>query len=346
MAYVLSISATNSLERPFTESLYLRSCSSAASHVSTGTVRHHVIRRSSVASVRSGSSLPPGFWLSSNSSTPTRLASRSLLDLIHEFNRRTPLRRALSHTPQKPSWCSSDAAASACMSSHRSASADEEIDQLSDGHVSAMFPIPTLNIPDDFPEHTLMGATLHQTDFELFDILDFSDEENETSRQSPEKSSEGLPFKRWLSTLRRRNIKKRKTVKSDQMNPTLHEPRLEKSLGMQHHSSGHAGHHKSYSLTSSLGFITAVKSATGTLASTSIAPRSRRGPVSGHLCSDHGSSAFSAVRMSFDSRISNEPVLDVKAWDRSVQRRKIIEELIESEESYIADTKALVNVIL
>lgn len=38
------------------------------------------------------------------------------------------------------------------------------------------------------------------------------------------------------------------------------------------------------------------------------------------------------------------PIIDESAWLRSLQRRKIVEELIVSEEGYIADLKILINV--
>lgn len=38
------------------------------------------------------------------------------------------------------------------------------------------------------------------------------------------------------------------------------------------------------------------------------------------------------------------PIMDESAWLRSLQRRKIVEELIASEEGYIADLKVLINV--
>lgn len=51
------------------------------------------------------------------------------------------------------------------------------------------------------------------------------------------------------------------------------------------------------------------------------------------------------ARRSIDSnRGGLGPVLDESAWLRSLQRRKVVEELIASEESYIADLKVLINV--
>jgi hypothetical protein len=51
------------------------------------------------------------------------------------------------------------------------------------------------------------------------------------------------------------------------------------------------------------------------------------------------------VRKSTDSNTANlGPIIDESAWLRSVQRRKIVEEIISSEESYIGDLKILINV--
>lgn len=94
------------------------------------------------------------------------------------------------------------------------------------------------------------------------------------------------------------------------------------------------------SLTSSLGFVTAVKSASITVASTT-----------GHLTRRNTHrlrlqrSDQTVMRCSVDSNVSaNGPLLDEAAWARSIQRRKILEELLSSEEGYISDLKALSNV--
>lgn len=100
-------------------------------------------------------------------------------------------------------------------------------------------------------------------------------------------------------------------------------------------------HHKSDSNTSSLGFVTAIKSATATLASVSIATVSkrttkwRRGQQRSSILSDKD------PRPSVDSTRS---IMDEAAKQRSRKRREKIEELIRTEESYVADIKALSNV--
>jgi hypothetical protein len=87
-----------------------------------------------------------------------------------------------------------------------------------------------------------------------------------------------------------------------------------------------------------------MKSATMTNASTSIAPRSEHG-IQGRGRIGNRSSHYSDIRRSLDSHPGPlGPIVDESAWLRSLQRRKIVEELIASEESYIADLKVLINV--
>lgn len=136
-----------------------------------------------------------------------------------------------------------------------------------------------------------------------------------------------LPFKRWLSTLRTRHehAAPRETTRWQRQ---THSPR--------------SGHHKSLSISSSMGMLTGVCFATLTMAGTSIAPTSRHGRQS-QFQSDNTS--YRGPRLSMDSGSpSVEPGIDGKAWYRSVQRRNIVEEILQSEESYISDMKAMIHV--
>jgi hypothetical protein len=348
MAYVLPLPSNNSVEQLFAEQPFIRSCSSFASHASCGTVRRHFPRSVSAASVKSVSiksisSLPNGYWLASNEDTPPRLASRSLLNLIHELNSHAAPRRASSHIAQKPSWHSSG------ESSPILAPCSEDIDNSTpgvEGH--SQLSVSTCNTRNGPPENDADQEPLQYVGHNI--CIEQDDVPNPAIgkanwQHAPEQESESFPFTRWLSTLRRRNHQK-KNIHRICEEPTL--PHM--NDGPQFRNSTlerndiKSGHRKSLSLTSSLGFITAVKSASMTLASASIAPHSRNGAKSGHVRSDHGSSAFSDIRMSVDSRGAVESGMDEKAKHRSMQRQKIIEEIIQSEESYIADMKALVNV--
>ncbi|KAF2234128.1 Dbl homology domain-containing protein, partial [Viridothelium virens] len=156
------------------------------------------------------------------------------------------------------------------------------------------------------------------------------------------------PFRKWISTLRRR----RNSTTLEDSKAThpgfLGAQRPKPNLGVLSWRSRQIGPRESTSTaSSSIGFVTAMKSATITLASTSIHPRSWRDARIERLRSGERSSGQSApeVRKSTDSHTpSLGPIMDEAAWMRSLQRRKVLEELVASEESYIADLKVLVNV--
>lgn len=151
-------------------------------------------------------------------------------------------------------------------------------------------------------------------------------------------STEPQPFRRWMSTLRRRHLHRRKkpdrsfdggeevlAVRSSQ--PTIDD----------------SERRNSESITSSMGFVTAVKTTSVTIASASIAPTSEKGLHNKVRVGNRSSNT--EARQSTDShRGGLGPVIDESAWLRSLQRRKVVEELIASEESYIADLKVLINV--
>jgi hypothetical protein len=149
------------------------------------------------------------------------------------------------------------------------------------------------------------------------------------------------PFRRWMSTLKRRHAQRWKENFSDlprpSFDPTDGSSVLSRPLGRLSESARRT----SESMTSSMGYVTAMKSASMTTASKSLAPRSEVGKV--RLGNRSGN--YSEVRRSLEShRGALGPVLDENAWLRSLQRRKVVEELISSEESYIADLKVLINV--
>ena len=152
------------------------------------------------------------------------------------------------------------------------------------------------------------------------------------------------PFKRWVSKLRRKKHKVPPHVSLRTERWTLDDfdraplplpplsPRRNRQVG---------GHHKSDSQNSSLRFITSIRSATATVASASIATISRRASKwrRGHQRSSVVSA--SDPRPSVDSARS---IVDEAAKQRSRKRREKLEELIRTEESYVADVKALSNV--
>ena len=153
------------------------------------------------------------------------------------------------------------------------------------------------------------------------------------------------PFRRWMSTLRRKNSSRGQPLVTRTERWSLDDSQ-ELNYSHRQREIGHSRHQKTSSHSSSA-FITAVKTASVSLASLSVAPRSRHAARSSRFRSEHRNSGQSQ----YDFRPSMEttrklsgPFMDEAAWDRALRRRKILEELVSSEESYVADLKVLANV--
>ncbi|KAI9822224.1 MAG: hypothetical protein M1832_003047 [Thelocarpon impressellum] len=150
------------------------------------------------------------------------------------------------------------------------------------------------------------------------------------------------PFKRWVSTLRRQSL----TRKISQV-PSILRQHFDDGDETPRPPEGDKSRRKGSSSFSSMGFVTAIKTASVSLASINAPSRSRR-----HGASSHARSADRSNRSSNqDAATSFEatgarpaPSIDDEVRERAIQRRCILEELISSEESYIADMKILVNV--
>jgi hypothetical protein len=148
------------------------------------------------------------------------------------------------------------------------------------------------------------------------------------------------PFGKWVKTLQRRNTFGKGTV-SDTDGAALGQdfaPEAREETAQKH---------KKSSSGSSLGFVTAVKSASISLASFSIAPHSRKTAVSSrYQRTERGSKASNTgVRLSEDSSyLVRGAVNDEAVTKRAIHRRQILEEIISTEESYVADIRFLMNV--
>lgn len=150
----------------------------------------------------------------------------------------------------------------------------------------------------------------------------------------------GKPFHKWMKTIHRRAVHRRI------MEPTNGAPFPGPGDGFR---LGRTFHSRKSSSGSSTAFVTAMKSASVSLAGTSFFARSRRNTARssrGHSRADRSSAASIAhPRLSTDSTWAERPVaLDQAVTERSLQRRRILEELIETEESYIGDVRFLMNV--
>ena len=347
MAYVLSLRPQSPLKRSFSDNPYLRPCSPLGD-APISALCDITPRNGSACSLYSLGSSKAGEWLRGTENTPP-LTSRSLLNLGQHKDAYGNI-RTIDHAPRKrncgisrppPSFSHAGVLAESCTKRGRKIEPVTETSSCSQAPAECM----VADADEDEDEETA----------EFFDLYDaihvplpegrFSDSTTDEPDSEPMPNNiNPQPFRRWMSTLRRRHVQRIKdtltsaprwSVDMVENDAAMHPPLLLPGCLRQ----------RSGSFSSSLAYVTAIKSASITVASTSIAPRSDAGGPHGKPRMGNRSSGFSDARRSTDSNTGAlGPIIDESAWLRSLQRRKIVEELISSEESYIADLKVLVNV--
>lgn len=159
------------------------------------------------------------------------------------------------------------------------------------------------------------------------------------------KTFEEQPFKKWMSTLRHKKSKRGRSLKPRQERWSLDDADQSDSAQAPSLQRKVANGHRKTSSWSSTGLVEAVKSVTISLRTLSVVPSTRKCCQPFLRTSDRSSRVSqSANRNSMDSTQGSAQLIDEAAWLRAIKRRKTLEELISSEESYIADLKVLVNV--
>ncbi|KAI4105992.1 MAG: hypothetical protein L6R37_002453 [Teloschistes peruensis] len=150
-------------------------------------------------------------------------------------------------------------------------------------------------------------------------------------------------LKRWMSHLRPQTSKQKKTlVRRAQRWPLDESPIEWRTTDTDVMSSRRSGHRKSRSK-SSTGLVENVKTV---LMERSAGTATPRQPRRSNLFSksNRGSKASEdEPRSSNDQPVGLKSTLDTTALARATQRQKILEELIESEASYVADLKVLIH---
>ncbi|KAK8163834.1 hypothetical protein IWX90DRAFT_403474 [Phyllosticta citrichinensis] len=364
MAYVLSVPSHSPLKRSFSETPYLRS-PSPLSHDSANTVRRCKPNNVSATSLISFASAQNAPWLKPNENTPPTVASRSLLDLINELSACPSLHSSLECVPEKISWVSNiplPPSPDPRRTSFEQTALSIHVDRPTEDCPS---PVPTFHEdPNSASESggsptedrdaffssasSILESPGEPTDYFSAPVIEEENDDDDDDAAEEENGIEAkaTPFKRWVSTLRRRNKNPVKGHKSRPENLPVDDfpPELSR-IRTEHEARSRSGHKKSSSLASSMAFVTAVKSASVTLASTSIAPLSRLGTRYSRG-RDRGSSITDARSARDTAYQSIIPVMDERAWERAKQRRRILEEIISSEEGYIGDLKVLSNVYL
>ncbi|KAH8723263.1 hypothetical protein GQ44DRAFT_621070 [Phaeosphaeriaceae sp. PMI808] len=345
MAYVLSLRPHSPLKRSFSDSPYLQSCSPLKEPF-LGPLSDITARNASACSLYSLGSNMPGDWARVNENI-SPLSSQSLLSLVPENNSGAlgvkseyhGLRNRNCAAPRFSPSISRIAAPSTpyskkCRGTQRvpeiSVSFDEAIDmngkQTEEPDLLGFY--EAIHVP--LPE----GHISEITGSELNEVQD---------KVTPVVIAEPQPFKRWMSTLRRRHIRRQKDYVIEASQQSVDVSNHDSNIPRWPTRISESLRRTSDSMSSSMGFVTTMKSASITVAGTSIAPYSDTG-FNGKSRIGNRSSNYSDARKSLDSpRAPLGPIIDESAWLRSLQRRKVVEELIASEESYIADLKVLIN---
>lgn len=358
MAYVLSLRPQSPLKRSFSETPYLRSCPPLTDDPFTGMIRHLAPRNISATSLNSLSSIQASSCLKGNENTPPGLTSRSLLDLVHELEVTADIPQLSCHIPHK-TCCGKDIPTPSSVGSQEPSILDlKGLEELQSTGVDNLGEPGSLPASPDGADQGTQGTRVKLDEFNAFEdavkVSLFEDVSSDGAREDDRNEqlaveavniSSQPPFKRWMSTLRRRHAQPQRAqaffMERWSLNELDSEATTKPSLLL---NVSESTRRMSGSMSSSLGFVRAMKSASITLASVSIAPRSHRDWPS-KLRVENGSSGISDARVSMESNAGSlGPLIDEGAWLRSVQRRKVLEELIASEESYIGDMKVLVNV--
>ncbi|KJZ77889.1 hypothetical protein HIM_02526 [Hirsutella minnesotensis 3608] len=152
------------------------------------------------------------------------------------------------------------------------------------------------------------------------------------------------PFDKWIRSIHRKARQRSPLLGSQQTTLpfSLHGTRLDGSL-----SPRPSMNRESSSSGSSFRFVSAIRSVSVSLASASIMTRSRRNTLLSRRISrtDRSSKASGpGPRMSEDSTMLDKVnSTDAAATERALQRRRVLEELIATEEGYIGDIRLLMN---
>ena len=355
MAYVLSLRPQSPLKRSFSDNR----CSSPSKPLMNANINNPLLKVSSqnlsVTSLTSLKSVHPGPRLRGGENAPPSHTARSLRNFVRDGDGDDKLKQVrhvrqsaqcrISTPPREPHYfeVQPDIFATELEISESGDSSEET--EFSEQDSSAQLN-STAETSHDFSDCFDLYDTIH---IPLPDVKGSDKAKGDPCNTSPEHSItveiSPPPFKRWMSTLRKRHAERRKdcTPPSKPWPPGMIDEDAA-FVSPLRHIPGSARTH-SGSVSSSVGFVTAIRSASITIASASIAHRSDAGGVYGRGRMDNRSSNFSEARRSMDSNMASlGPIIDESAWLRSVQRRKIIEELISSEESYIGDLKVLINV--
>ena len=153
------------------------------------------------------------------------------------------------------------------------------------------------------------------------------------------------PFRRWVNTFHQRLVDRKDSLQSRLERWSLDD--FDESPDYDTTPTGYEGsavHKQSISWPSSA-FVTAVRSARMSFSTISPAAQSRsENRAFAHASNESNRQSHSFDSTSTDGSSVHTRIIDEASKRRAVKRRQTIEELVSTEESYVADLKAFVNV--
>ncbi|MCJ1280970.1 hypothetical protein MMC26_000288 [Xylographa opegraphella] len=302
---------------------------------------HRTISASSLGS--SGSVIVQPLRVRNENAVPSRTTSLSTLDLHEDCSISTGNRKPNGRVSHKSSWGTDIPLAPIPGQSSNNGIAAETLEDVNPDTENSK-PIALKNDNSHAIQNHTVAPRLSFINSKENLLVDLRPKRQVSIKSIGEIKSH--PFRRWMSTLHRKSLNRQQTLRSREHRWSLDDfDELLPSDTVLLQSPTSRRHKKSSSWASS-GFVTAVKSASMSLATISVAPQSRKAHRSNLLRSSNRSSRFSRSfnRPSMEESSASSTVIDEAAQLRAHKRRKILEELVESEEGYVADLKVLVNV--
>ena len=330
----------------------IRYHSSNASNTTLDTVHRMYNRQLTPTSVRSlGSVSSSPLRIRSENLPPARIFNRDAFHSADDASLFLSPGRSSKHSSHKSSW-GNEITPPRCRST---TTFIHEAGPLDDIDLNSLHVINGQNYDSD-KENQEPVVEEPRLSFEIFDkeILsinqpaDTSDQAHSrvsvTASRSPRTSRS---FKRWISNLRPHPLRPKKTLTSSKKRwPLEDSPREQDTKSIANSKEMRSGHKKTKSA-SSAGFVDAVKAiAMAKPTTTTTTPVSRKSRRSNLFSRSNRSSKLSdnQAPISIDHPQGSVDSLEEAAAERSVQRRRTMEELVDSEASYVADMKVLIHV--
>ena len=325
---------------------------SKTSNNSTNTVQHNPGRKVSASSAGSLGSHSTGFLRVRNENiSPNRSPSYAIPPTTADLSRHSPSENVSRHGSLKASW-RNNLSAFRQTEDHSSLVVHEgtleDVDlNANDDSSSTKSSQKNTKVSRQQWQHAVSLDTERSRMQPKHDSLHLPNQDGRSGGPSIAViDTEANPFKKFLSTLRPQTSKHTRTLSARTERWTLDEFDDDTGADLDIPKPTHVKGHRKASSWPSSGLVTVLKSATTAQGPASDVKGSERASKLWFLRRSNRSSGTSdaANRTSVDSGQDMPRILEDAAKNRALHRRKVLEELLVSEEGYINDLKILAHV--